>query len=409
MKNHFCLQLKRIAKILPFVTVLTVALSVGLTAILYGMFVNFSNSEENTNFSIAVTGDTDNEFLKMGMSAMQTFDESRFAVTFKEMSEKDAKRAIEKGNISAYIVIPDNFVENAMMGELDPITFVTSAGTEGLNGLFKKEITALVTDMVINSQKGVYGLYDALQDNNLSKVAQGHMDKLSIEYTELIFKRSNLYTVNELGVSDGLSTPQYYICAILILLLVLIGLPFSAVYIKKDYSFNKLLVSRGYSTAKQIGFEFLAFLIAMFIQIAIIIVAIIVASNLMPTMLNVDLLSLVIGDIILKSIPVVVMLAAFNMMMFELSNNIVSGLLLHFFADVSLCYITGCMYPIYVFPKTIQTVSHFLPTGIARGYLASCFTFEDSFYNLIGLLLYCFAFLGIAWLIRYYKTVKSRG
>lgn len=408
MKNYFRLQLKKIAKILPFVMILTLTLIVGLSAILYGMIGIFQGSEKNNRFVIGVTGDTDNDYMRLGMVAMQTFDETRFSIEFAEMTEEKAQKAIETGEISAYIVIPEKFVDNALYGNIEPITFVTTAGMEGIKGLFKKEITSLVTDMVIYSQKGSYGLYDALSDNGYENIADKHLNKISIKYAELIFARGNLYKVNEVGVTDGLTTIEYYICAILVLLLVLVGLPFSAIYVKKDYALNRLLLSRGCSTFKQIIFEYSAHLLAMVLQVVMIIAVVLVAIKYMPAFDN-SIFKNIATDLIFKIVPVVIMLAAFNIMMFELSSNIVSSLLIHFFTSIALCYITGCMYPIYALPKALINLSAFLPTGMARSYLASSFTMDDSYNNLLGLIAYSVAFLMISWLIRYRKTARIRG
>lgn len=409
MKNYFYLQLKKVARILPFVTVLTLVLLIGLGIVLYGFLDMFSNREENQRYIVAVTGDTDNEYLRLGMAAMKHFDETRFSMEFAPMTEEKAKSDLSSGKVAAYINIPEGFVEKALSGDIEPITFVTSAGMEGMNGLFKKEITALVTDMVVRSQQGAYGTYDALYNNGLESEASVPIDKISIDYSELIFERNKLYTVSELGVSDGLSTPEYYVCAIIVLLLVLVGLPFNVVYIKKDYALNRLLVSRGYSTVKQVVFEYLAHFLAVLVQLAIIIAAIVIAVSNMPSVIDFDTLRQTMPDMILKTIPVVIMISAFNMMMFELADNIVSGLLLHFFTAIGLCYVSGCLYPIYAFPTAIKAIAPFLPTGIARSYLASGFVYESSLNNLGGLILYSLVFLGLTWLTRFCKTVKMRG
>jgi len=409
MKNYFYLQLKRVSKVLPFVIVLTVALLITLTAILGGMFENFFSSEKNQKYTVAVAGDTDNNYFKLGLSAMQSFDETKFSIEFKEMSEKKAQKAMENGEVEAYIIIPKDFVENALSGDVDPITFVTSAGMEGVSGLFKKEITALVTDMVIYSQKGTYGLYDALSSNGLSKKAGQHMDKISIQYAELIFQRNRLYSVEELGVSDGLSTPQYYVCAVMVLMLVLVGLPFGSVYIRKDYSLNRLQLSRGYPVGRQVICEYLAYLIAMLLLTGVALIVVVLALRYMPAVTENVFPNGMPVDFIAKILPIVIMISAFNMMMFSFSGNIVSGLLLHFFALISMCYVSGCMYPIYVFPDIIKKIGTLLPTGIARAYLATSFTYDNSFDGLIGLLVYSGVFLAVAWLVRLRKTARVGG
>ena len=42
-------------------------------------------------------------------------------------------------------------------------------------------------------------------------------------------------------------------------------------------------------------------------------------------------------------LPVIVTVTAFGFMIFELAGNLVSGVLLHFFLSLALCYVSGCL------------------------------------------------------------------
>ncbi len=409
MRTYFYLQLKRVAKIVPFVMAVTVALFVSVAVILYGLLGTFFADEANTRFTVAIVGDTDNVYMRWGLSAMQTFDETRFSIAFSSMSEADAREALEKGGVAAYVVIPEAFVEKALSGDIEPITYVTSVGMEGLNGLFKKEITALVTDMVIYSQKGTYGVAEALRTHGWGQLAGQHMEKISLEFVELIFKRNELYTVEEAGVSDGLSTPQYYVCAVAVMLCALCGLPFATVYIKRDYAFERLLLARGYSVKRQLACEYGVQLLAMLLQAAVMLALAALALTMMPT--SADGASFVpnVWAFAGRFLPILVMMASFNTVMFELSDNLVSGLLLHVFVVIGMCYVSGCLYPVYAFPRGIQAVAAVLPTGLARRVLATAFTSASSAAEWWGPIVYTAVFLTVAGILRYRKTAKIRG
>ncbi len=372
---------------LPFVLLVTVILTVSLGAILSGVLSVFEEREENKKFSIALTGDTDNEYLSFGIAAMTNFDETRFSIDFLEMEEGEARKALEGGKISAYVILPDNFIDNALSGKVEPIQYVTTPGMEGINTLFKKEITSLVTDIVVYSEKGTYGLYDALNKNGYNKTSGKHVDELALEYVELIFKRNELYSVEETGVSDGLTTPEYYISAMTVVLLTLIGIPFGVAYIKKDMAFSRLCASRGHSAFSQVLCEGGA-LFALMLLLA---VPILIACSLIPDFE---------GGFILKSIFAIIMLTAFNMLIFEASDNVVSGLLLHFFLFVGFCYISGCFYPVSAFPEGVRTVASLLPTGVLREYLATSFNNSDAFGSFAGIVIYCVVFFLITVFLR---------
>lgn len=406
MNSYFNLQLKRITKILPFVLGVTVLLFVGFAVVLYSLMGMF-NGKTKTEFTVAVSGDTDNEYMRWGLAAVKTFDDSNFSIKFEQMDEKSAQSALETGKISAYVIIPDGFVENAMHGDVLPITYVTSAGMETITSLFKREITELATELVVYSQKGTYGVGEAMWQNGYSKTAGDHMTTIALKYTDLIFNRGKLYSVTESGMSHGLTTPEYYVCAVIIMLLMLVGLPFAAVFIKKDYSFNRLLLSRGMATGKQVFCEYVAVLFGMLLQTAVVIAGILLATRLIPGISDGILPS--VDRLIINIVPVLLMVCAFNLMMFELSGNIVSGLLLHFFVTVGLCYISGCIYPIYTFPDTVKNIASMLPTGASMNLLASGFTNKDNIPCLATTLGFAVIFFVAAWALRRHKSVRIRG
>ena len=363
------------------------------------MLSAFMDSESNKQFYVAIVGDTDDVYMQWGLAAVQSVQDSRFSIEFLEMAEEEAQKALAKGEISAYAVIPEGFMEKVMVGIFDPITYVTSAGMESVVSIFKKELTGLITEMVIYSQRGVYGLQEVLTQENLQQDMYTHMTELGLGYTDFIIHRNELYSVNELGVSDGLGTPQYYICAIVVLLMLLMGIPFGVLYIKKDYAFCRLLRSRGYSPLKQVGCEYGVHLLCVFLQAGLILLTARLGTRILVLPEN----------LWVKLIPVAVMVAAFDCAVFELSDSLASGTILHFFCVIGMGYLSGCIYPAYVFPKMLQSVGNALPTGIARSYLASGFTGINAGECVGMLLAYSVLFFGAAWYLRNRKTAKVWG
>ena len=397
------MQLKLAGKLLPFVLGVALALLMGLALILNGLISTFRSSESSKEFIVALAGDTSNEYMQWGLAALQMVDEDKFSITIVDMPLEEAEDALEHGEIAAYVIIPDGFMEQALAGDdIDPITYVTSAGVEGISSFLKREVTSLVTKMVVYSQKGSYGLDELLYDQDLYKNAEDYMTQLSLEYTDLILHRNEFYKTQELGVSDGLTTRDYYICATVIVMLVLMGLPFAAIYIKRDYALCRVLRSRGHSVFQQLLCEYLAHLLSMVALVGCIFA---LAAGAMAAIPGLSLGELPEADrLILRIIPVLLMISGLNMLLFTLSGNMVSGLLLHFFGVIGLCYVSGCIYPVSSFPTSVQTVANLLPTGIARHHISTGFSYESASGSFWGLILYTLVFFGIALLVRMRKT-----
>ena len=72
----------------------------------------------------------------------------------------------------------------------------------------------------------------------------------------------------------------------------------------------------------------------------------------------------------LRGLPVAVLAAAVSYLVYSLVSDLISGVLLQFFVSLALCFVSGCLYPVYFFPSGVQRVAAWLPTGAARNYLA---------------------------------------
>lgn len=409
MKTYFYLQIKRILKILPLVCAVSVALVLSIAVILSSVVTTLNDDDKNQEFRIGITGDVDSDLVTLAISAFESSNSSDFSIKFEEMSEEDAKSELSKGELSAYIILPENFIENALAGKIDPVTYVTSAGATGIVTMVKNELTKVVTDIIVYSQKGTYGVGDALIDNGYGDLAYEYINEIALEYAQLALDRQQIYTIEELGKSNDLTTAEYLLCGLSVLFILLISLPFATIYTSKDYSFNKLMLSNGKTNFKMLFCEYFSHFVSMITIVLILSLLTALFSFALPQTMSDYINTDDITGFVITLIPVIVMVCAFNMMFFELSNNIVSTTLLHFLSALCLCYMGGCLYPISTFPVSVQKISAFLPTGIARKLLSSCFDASSSYLAVCGTLIYAVVFFFIALRVRNHKTANKRG
>lgn len=367
MKKYLYLQLKRAAKFFPFVLAVTLVLLFGTLVIFNSLVLTDQNKEENTMAILGISGDTDDSFLKMGLGALQAFDDTKYSIEIRNLEEDEAAAALKKGELSAYIVVPEKFMEKALRGELDPMRFVTTAHTGDVVTMLKNELLTVITNMVITSQQGTFGTEDMKTDNNIS-TGNNDMEAISLEYFGQILNRNDMLSVEELGVGDSLNLTDYYICSLLIFFVMLLGLPFAALYCKGDNTLTALLSAKGVSSLKILFAEYLSHLISLLAIVTVILGGAAIADKAL------GLGALPLGGCpFLYVLPTVILVAAFNIMIFELSGNLIGGMLLHFFASLSICYISGCFFPLYSFPEAVQSIAGYLPTTFARTHLSGYF------------------------------------
>lgn len=410
MKNYFYLQFKRVLKVLPFVLIACILLSVGLGLMLGGMIESDEKDEKNQKFKISIVGSTEDSYLNLGVKALETLDSTRFAIEIEQTDENTAKRDLENGKIAAYVVIPDGFVDAASRGEIMKIKYYTTDSAVGVVSIFKDEVTKTISDILMDSQKGVYGLAEAIEDNSVEIDTVEQMNNLSLDYVALILKRSQVYTVEVMGVSDGLSTSGYFFCGILTLFTLLMGIVAAPVFIKRESSLGKVIWAKGGSASGQIFSEYLAYFLLIFIIFSLIISASVIF--LVPRGIISDISWIATEDILgllILLIPSIVVITSMQFLLFEISSSLIGGVLLQFLVSVALGYISGCFYPIYYFPERVQKLSAFLPSGIARSYISGCLTDNVQKNLIIFCALYFVLFTVLTIIVRRLKITGRAG
>ena len=390
------MQIKRLMRIL-LPALLVAAILFGCLALAYQAVVSMDDdTQKQSKIKFGVVGTAGDTFLEMGMLALKTMDSSRFTIDFVAMEEADAESAMRRGDIAAFVVIPDGFVDAAMYGEIMPVKYVSTVGAVGLVTLVKDEITKMVEDIVIQTQKGIFGVGEAMRDEGLSS-GQAEYD-LTFQYFDFIFARSKMYSVNVLGNASGISLEDYLLSGFCVVLVMLVCLVFAPVMVRSDMSLARVLSANRRPVISQAACDFAAYLIGI---VCIIGVLLAVAAY-------TGWVDLTAG-VLLQWIPVVIAVGAMSFLLYELTDNLISGVLLQFFALLALCFVSGCFYPTTFFPESVQTLAAYLPTGIARTQLAESFAGVMHIVGALMLLAYGGAFFGVAVLIRKMKVAFVRG
>lgn len=406
--TYFLLQLKRCARFLPFVLIISLLLCAGLGMLLRALFQTNGNSEENQKITIGVVGDTNSSYLNFGLEAIKTFDTSRFSINIEEMSERAAERALENGEIAAYVIIPEGFVDDMVMGDVGQLSYVTTDGAVNIASLFKEEVSEMVATFAVESQMGIYGLQTLLRENKIKGVYD-YSDQLTLKYFSLILGRTHMVDTDNIGVSDNLSFIGYMCCGIVIFLLLLCGISACPLFVRRDMSLPQLLSSTRRSPFLQVSGEFFGYFCMMLCNFTLIFVMLVlVAEDAITLIPELEYFSrkeiLTLG---LKMLPAVLTLCALQFLLFELCSGVVSGVLLQFISTISLGYISGCFYPSSFFPPTIQSVAKFTPSDVARRYMCKLISEKGASTELVTLfVMFCLLF-ACAVLVRNYRIKKQ--
>ncbi len=384
MIKYFAIQIKRLLRFFPAVFLVAGLLYGGLYLVYSGLILQWNKSDDFQKVNIGMVGTTDNYYLKLGLDAVQTIDSSKFTVNMIVMDEQQAKKALESGEIDAYVYFSPEFVDNARTGIVVPLQFVSAAGSDNILSLVKEELTSALDDVLLSSERASFGLYDALTALGKPDIAHAKRNELALTLAKLMLNRQNMYDVQQLGVANGQSFADYMLCGILTLFLFLMTLPFVGLYVRENDAMEKHMKSRGIGFWRQAMCEWLAYVLSLLL------VAVILLS----------VLSALTAENVLTALPVILAISAMSYFIYSIARDVITGVLLQFVTVIAFCFISGCMYPVHFFPVSVQKFSSWLMPSLVRNcisgilYDTQC---ADAAWSLVVLSM---GFLGLSVLIR---------
>lgn len=403
-------QMKRVKKALPAVLIMTLLLTGCIALISKVMLIADSSSEKKQKVQIGLVGDISGSYLGFGISALQHLDSSRFAIEFIEMEEEEARDRLNHGTLSAFVIVPEGFVEAAVRGENMPLTYVSTSGSLRLGSMIMNELVNTISSLLTESQNAIYGMQNYLVNNGMSDIYWQATDELYLRFLDFILGRTSVYELEIMCLSGNLSMIGYYLCGFTVLFLLLWGIAGSPLYIKKDHALPALLSSKGQNTLSQMAGEFVAYFVLMATSFLLVIVLVAVAMGLTGFTLpewEREGIGILFGFYV-KMLPVAAVICAMQLLLFELTSDMVSGILLQFLCALSLGYLSGCFYPISFFPESIQIVQPLLPTGVAVNYGGNLLMEESTAIDMVLLLGYLLLFLVLATAVRKRKIAGNR-
>ncbi len=403
------IQIKRVLHSLPAVFLVTLVLVGAVILVAKGMLAEMQSDEKQTMVEVGICGDIEDSYLGIGIVALQQLDSSRFAINFHMLEEEEAREALVAGELTAYLVVPDGFVDSVVRGENYSIKYYAANGQAGIGTMLMHELAMIISELIIKSQSGIYGMQSVCREYGYDNIYWAATNEINMQYINLLLDRPQFFDVEILGVSDNLSTTAYYICGFTILFFMIFGINGCPIFIRKDMSLAKILVANGVKSIYQVVIEWVAYLLMILGAMLGVFVILGVACENMNIRVaewrSVDFERVFSFGLML--IPVMLMFTAMSLFMHELADNIVSGMLLQFLTVLAMGYVSGCFYPRDFFPQGIQVLGKLLPSGVALQYASECVYEEWNGLTLVSVIGYIIIFLGLTWLLRHRKLINN--
>lgn len=371
--QYLALQCKRMLRQLP-ATLLVTVLLLGSAALLGSALLEKNRSDAPvTRIRIGMVGDFENEYLQLGLVAAQNADPSRFSIQFDVIEDEEAARAaLMRGTISAYVRIPDTFVQSLQKGRVETIRYVSTSGSVSLGTALTDEIVAAVGELLSATQDAIYGTQHLVEDKLPRMKSWKAGDALGQLYIGEVLDREALFETEIIKTPTGLDLADSMLCGVLVLFLMLWGITASGVFARREQELGGMLCARGMGALPQVAAELGAYLALLLVTLAAVAVpALLVLRTVDLSALGIDLRAAALTRLIVRLLPVAVMTGALQFLLYELASGVIQGVLLEFLTAMALGYASGCLYPLRFFPVAMQAVAQWLPTGCAIAFLGA--------------------------------------
>ena len=382
---------------LPGIIIMIALVAILLSAVLFAVLNSDAYKSEQMRYKLGLVGSTDNEMIDLGVHLLETEDDMKFVLELVQYEdEAEAKAALRSADISAYIVITDEFADavDAMTNDAK-LTYYATSGQKGISNVMMDEIALVATNIIVPSEKGICTLRDIMLQEGYDKTdTYMAVYEIFMAYVNTMMLRGEISTVTELGISNGLTTPQYYFVSLLLFFLLLVTMCFVSYFIGINQAQHKFFSSKGITPLQQVLGEYIPFLTVN------IIVALLVTGLAKLTGLG-DFIGVDIGGgFVLRMAVIEALFTGLAFLLYEILEGIINKVLVTFLLYIAGSYASGYFYPRSILPEIMQQVGQWLPTGLAFDYLGGVVTGDSGAFVMVIMIIYVVIFVGGSVLIR---------
>lgn len=366
--QYIRLECKRMLRSLPGVALgllfLIVMVSGTLALCYYGI-----THQEKEPVAVGIVAREGEPFVDWMIQTVNEMENTQSSFRFQRVSSDESDMLLNQGEITVAFIIPRDYIKSIINGSNKHITIRFARGQQTIVGFLLRELSAAASSFILNSEAGLYSLQDYYDKYNLPDKDKDELE-LNLQYIQEIARLDRGVELEEIEtVNSGSALASSFLSA-LVLLLILLGIPWGKVLTSQNRAFKNQLYLANIGAGKQTA----ASLLALFLASSILYMAagIIFPLGISGISANILMLPTVqIGDALFCLfgwLPILLMALTFMQLIYEITGDTLSGVLLLFFAALVMGLCSGCFYPFQYLPMAMQYVGRLLPVYQAKEY-----------------------------------------
>lgn len=402
------LEIKRAMKKLPQLLLGAVVITLVVALIVICCAAAGKKSEESSVSRVALVTNNNTLVENVGMEMLGSMETVENLYKFEVALQEDAMERFYNGELEGVIVFPNNYVDGIGRGDNEPAqVFVRTAGVSYSLGIIAETCGAAGT-LLTSTEAASYALQDWGKEYGIKNTWE-MAEALSVTDARVILSREDAFSKVTIYGEGDVSFAQSYLCAALVILILLWGLSCGTIMKGDSPVLVKKLKANLISVEKQQLIKLTALVILLGVVFLIIGGLLIGAYFFMPELFEtLDVTSIwQLVLLLIAFVPVIILAAAIVMFAYTVTSNQIGGILLLFIGTVVMSYISGCLMPSVYLPETIQELAKFLPTTYMHREATNAIMGIVDIKCLLIIVLYSLAFFGASVGIMKYKESRA--
>ena len=408
--QYLYLEMKKTIGMFPRMLLQAILLMAIISVIAFCGIKSMERDPLAVNVDIGVVVREDNTMTRMALGYVENMESVSQVCSFTQMSEEEGFAQLERGDVAALVILPEQLVEGIMNGQ-NPTVDVVFPRNARLEAMLFRELTESGAGLLRVAQAQIYGADDTAAE-------YGMTDRLSAIYTEIdsynlafALDRLAMYDEETVSVTGHMSVLQYYAAAGVVMFLLLAGMAVYPVMQQEPPAVQRQLMRQGTGMMWQCFCRWLCGFVCMGMLCGVAWILFKIAGVLAPDAAESVTVALISGrnrgSVSMQAVMIVLIVitaATFIYMMYSLAGSRTSGIMLIFLCSVLMIYLSGGFIPSVLMPQSMQAVGDKLPTaylirafgGLLAGYGNRTFS-----QCVIGMCAYTVVFGAAGYIIRW--------
>lgn len=331
--------------------------------------------------------------VKFAASYISAMESVESICEFLYMSETEAGKSMEDGEVEAIMVFPENFFEEVYVGENPPATIYFSDGSAHNTKVFRGLLDAGVSLLQI-SEAGVYAML-YVSHEYAPMIEGGELgDYMAGLYVKQILQKDKVFTKNVISAMGTLSYEEYYFSAAFLVLLLMTGLHFGHLYEKKNKAVEQKLRLYGIGYWQITGIRVLIMTSILWMLSVLFYLLVYAADRLWGNGFADFNLKILCGLLLLC-----ISIAAYFHVVYMISNDGIQGAVMVLSLNMIMLIGSGVIIPAAYFPEIVAGIGKWMPVSVWNSYQAGLMFGTFSFTQVIETIVIGIAGVGIGALL----------